>query len=466
MNASSSRPSAQKNILLLFPDQHRGDWLPMPSDGLPPTIAMPNLEKLQRGGATFTRAATPSPLCAPARACLAAGTGYFDCGVPDNSTNFPVSTPTFYQALRDAGYEVMSSGKLDLHKATKHWGENGWVDDLGRIGFTRAIDNEGKIDAVIGDIVAEKGNPSGRILGLVDLERQSGRGPYINYLKERGVAEYHVADMAYRNANPRHTGLTRLDDRHYCDNWLTANALTLLEATPRRQPWFLQVNFTGPHFPWDITESMQALSAGKEYPEVVEGCPEFRDSDMRIRSRYAAMLENIDKNIGLLLEAIDKRGESGDTVVIYCSDHGEMLGDFGLYGKCVHRRAATWVPLVIGGAGGRPGLRTDALVEMQDLAATILELAGIESSLPDSRSLVPLLGGGGAHREIQFSALDNWVSASDGRFKVVLTEGGKVELFDLRRDFWERNNIVGKEQAGLERLRDVLREAYGGEKRP
>ena len=119
------------NFLFLFPDQHRGDWIPYNKSvfnklGLEKLLLkMPNIEKIMHQGITFTNAITSSPLCAPARACLARGLRYNRCGVVDNQVNFPVNKKTYYYILREYGYCVSAVGKLDLHKPTFYWGLDG-----------------------------------------------------------------------------------------------------------------------------------------------------------------------------------------------------------------------------------------------------------------------------------------------------------------------------------------------------
>ena len=124
----------KKNILLLFPDQHRGDWLPYSDEvfaklGVPALpVKMDNLKKLMASGTTFTRAVTNSPLCVPARACLAAGRHYDRCGAYNNSFNYPLDQKTFYSVLKDGGYNVGGVGKFDVHKPILFWGRDGWIE--------------------------------------------------------------------------------------------------------------------------------------------------------------------------------------------------------------------------------------------------------------------------------------------------------------------------------------------------
>ncbi|MBI3971963.1 MAG: sulfatase-like hydrolase/transferase, partial [Chloroflexi bacterium] len=161
MNTRIDRP----NILFFLPDQHRFDFL-----GTNPALPLrtPNLDRAAAQGVRFTQAFCPSPLCAPSRACLASGRDYERCGVPNNQFDYPLSQPTYYQALRDAGYRVAGVGKFDLHKATLDWGLSGDAC-LPEWGFTEGIDNEGKMDAVRSGALEPK-------------------GPYMAHLHARGLA--------------------------------------------------------------------------------------------------------------------------------------------------------------------------------------------------------------------------------------------------------------------------------------
>ena len=109
------------NFLFLFSDQHRGDWMPCDvRNG--PFLRLPSLCSLMENGTTFTSAVTPAPLCAPARACLASGRRYRHCRVYTNGENYDACLPSFYAALRSAGYFVGGAGKFDLNKAELDWG--------------------------------------------------------------------------------------------------------------------------------------------------------------------------------------------------------------------------------------------------------------------------------------------------------------------------------------------------------
>lgn len=454
----SPSQSQRPNILLVVADQHRGDFMPW-NKGLP--LRTPTLRELASRGVTFRRATTPSPLCAPARACLASGRDYRFCGVRDNGEDFPIGSLTYYQLLRDGGYSVGGVGKFDLHKATQHWALDG-SRRLAEWGFTVGIDNEGKFDGVRSGATEP-------------------RGPYMAMLHRRGLAAAHVDD--YRARHPyRSTHATPLPDDAYCDNWITENALSVLKGFGAGQPWHLAVNFAGPHDPMDVTASMIDALGDASFP-VPEGLSDNEAEIHRaIRRNYAAMIENIDRNIEKLLEAVDRRGEFENTVVIYTSDHGEMLGDHGLWGKSTWRQASLWIPLVVSGPDVVAGAQSDGPVSLHDVAATVLSYAGIEA--PAGMESVSMrqvlagqcrthrthvtsgltLGGAGAAdlghygvkemSEVPGSPYPSgWSAVFDGRFKLVRSASGWSRVFDLEQDPGEtedlgENSGVGSVLAG------------------
>ena len=233
-----SNPSP--NILFLFPDQHRHDWLGCNSD-LP--LRTPTLDRLGEQGVRFTNTYTPSPICSPARACLATGRDYHRCGVASNGQNTPPELPTYYRHLREAGYEVAGVGKFDLHKSDHNWKLDGSAV-LDEYGFTCGIDNEGKGDAICS--YRNNGN--------------SPKGPYMQYLAEKGLVETHDAMYEPYMGKPgwlNFPAVTDLPDEAYCDNWIADNAMGFLKGFSKNKPWHLVVNFTGPHGPFDVTASMR-----------------------------------------------------------------------------------------------------------------------------------------------------------------------------------------------------------------
>jgi arylsulfatase len=419
------------NILVLFPDQWRADWLG--SFGLP--LQTPNLDRLAQLGTSFVQARCNSPLCAPSRAGLSTGLRYRACGVADNDVNLDTRLPNCWQALRAVGYRVATCGKNDLHKGDAAWSTSGWTTALGRLGFTEAREHAGKHDAA-GKLKRDTPCLYGQLLRAASAERI-----YLDDLQVRHAARRSSYHAHQAHALPRHL---------YTDDVCGQQALELLDGMPPGAPWCLWVNFPGPHEPFDPPEELAHRFDDASLPPPVRPDPTDRSDHTRIRRNYAAMMHGIDEWCGRLLAAVEERGETARTIVIFASDHGEMLGDNGRWHKSEPYDGAVRVPLIIAGPGILAGRRSDALVELCDLAPTIAVLGGAHTAPGrHGRSLLPLLVSGSAdagHRRHQIIELrsrgHDWEAVTDGRLKLVRRGDGRREVYDLVVDQYECNDLA------------------------
>lgn len=455
------------NILLIVTDQQRPDWIQdHPYLNAPPIpVPTPNLVQLAQRGTQFKHTLCASPLCAPSRAALASGREYDGCGVPDNTCNYPVDQLTYYTLLRGAGYHVLGVGKFDLDKANCDWGLDGThpaTNLLEQLGFTAGIDNAGKWDGV-----------------FAYLEEPVGpKDPYLHYLSQQVPAMdvAHCTDyLAGRHGDARATYANSdacpLTDAQYGDNWIGRNGLSLLNDVPLGEPWHLAVNFNGPHDPTDITATMAGYYRGPnryidDFPQPHHYSGPLSPADHLIaRQNYAAMIENIDRWLGKFVDAIEARGELENTIIIWTSDHGEMLGDHGYWGKVVPFQPSVCVPLVISTPGGQQGAVSNALVSLIDIPATLLDYAGVPVPAEmDGFSLRSLLEGRTSqHRGYVLSGLDSWLPAFnswrlcfDGRHKLVLGFWQQPTLFDLKYDPAETTNIAAGQPELVEYLANCI----------
>lgn len=395
------------NLLLLFPDQWRWDFNELTMGE--PLIRTPTFASVARRGSLFERAYVPSPLCAPSRAALALGREYDHQQVPSNSFDVPPGVSTFYRALRDdAKYHVMVAGKDDLTKHSGYCGTTGHNND--------GLCLNASYRAVELGYSAWQARTPGKLGTLTP-----NAGPYNAFLAESNVT---LPNGTQANAQWVHdvcfgeTGLqpgqklprsnwtcchgaqvcdvpVHLPAEYYEDNWVGQKGLEMLLQRPPGQPWYMQVNWPGPHTPFIVTKEMMDSTATRAFQPPVDYFhgPNSVDDNIVARRLYAAEVENLDGWFAQYIHATQQLGDYDNTIICISSDHGEMLGDHGDWDKSKPWEGSAHVPLVCSG----PGIRVQTVpqpVTTMDLAATWLEFAGLTGMAQStSRSLVPVLRG-------------------------------------------------------------------------
>lgn len=429
----------QPNILFIMDDQHRYDHIGADF------LATPNIDRLAARGTRFTQCCVNAPICAPSRIGLASGLQPYRLGALNNQAFLPQHITTYYQRLRAANFQVGLVGKLDLAKPDSmigHRGERPWTYGLG---FTHPHETEGKMNA-----------------GNVPVSS----GPYTHFLQAQGLAERFQRDYAERRAKGWIKGASHdsvLPEAAFHDSYIGQQSVKWIENVNADFPWHLFVSFVGPHDPFDpptaYAERYRDATMPPTIADDLAGKPAWvqqralemsPDEITETRRQYCASIELIDDWIGRILAAVEQRGMLENTVVIFASDHGEMLGDHGVYQKSVAYESALRVPLVIAGPGIPQDQVSDALVELNDLNPTICELAGL-SAQPniDARSLGPVLRGDQhEHRGETISVLDNFQCIRTATHKLIHNQNDLTELYDLVHDPDELVNIAS-EQAGL-----------------
>ncbi|MCZ7646501.1 MAG: sulfatase-like hydrolase/transferase [Planctomycetota bacterium] len=431
MSESPRRP----NLLVILDDQHRFDYLGCAGAKW---VRTPNLDKLASRGVRFTQCCTNAPVCAPARIALSAGLQPHRLGALGNSAFLPRSAPTYYQHLRDHGYYVGCVGKLDLAKPDGYNGRDGDRPATYMWGFTHPVECEGKMHA------GHSPEP---------------RGPYGLWLRERGLYEAFHQDYKRRRKEGYHVSAhdSVLPTEAFEDCYIGRRSAEWIERTPGDFPWHLFVSFVGPHDPYDPPAEYGARYRGAEMPPPIPLHPGEKPAWIRerqqayapekvleTRRQYCAAIEAIDDQVGLILAAVEKRGWTDNTYVIFASDHGEMLGDHGLYTKSVPYEAALRVPLLAAGPGIAGGRVCEAPVELIDINPTVCELAGLPAQPNlDARSFAPVLRGESAtHRSECLSGLRNFSLVRTERHKLVRSLNDETELYDLREDPHEQRNLA------------------------
>jgi len=434
---------SQPNILYIMADQHRFDYLGSMGATF---LRTPHLDRLAARGMQLTHCVTNSPICVPARISLATGLQPFRLGALDNNCYLPHTVPTHYQHFRDHSYRVGCVGKLDLAKPDHYNGRYGDRPAAYMWGFTHPEECEGKMHAGSSAIPL---------------------GPYMFYLQERGLLQRFHDDYRARKARGWVLGAAHdsvLPADAFEDAYIGRRASEWIRWVPDDFPWYYFVSFVGPHLPFDppteyaeryrhaempepIQDSLADKPAWVQQKRVVKSnSAEEAEEVTRTRRQYCAAIEAIDDQVGQILAALDDRGLAQNTYVVYSSDHGEMLGDHGLYAKSVAYEPSLRVPLLVAGPGIKPGGVTDALIELADINPTLAQLAGLppQNGL-DARSFASLLRGEcGRHRTEVISTFRNFQCVRTRDHKYIRNCGDIAELYDLQADPHELHSLASE----------------------
>lgn len=458
--------SARPNILWYCSDQQRFDTIGALGN---PHIHTPNLDRFVGEAAAFTHAYCQSPICTPSRASFL--TGMYPSAVGVNGNGFR-TFPQHYaerllpRCLRDAGYDCGLIGKL--HLASAFLRREDRVDD-GYDYFQYSHDHKG---------ANEYGNERGN--------------EYVEWLKTRGIDPDSILkrrDVAsrdeYRRAGRRagFGGLTAPTPQNdnvpphlHQTHWCTDKAIEFIQRNREAdKPWLLSINPFDPHppfdAPWqyyrrydpqqlpgahvregDLSHQRRLEAAGIDFQTRAQPLDSLRHKE--IQASYYAMIEFIDDEFGRLLDYLDAAGLRENTIVIYMSDHGEMLGDHGLLLKgCRFYEGLARVPLMISWRGQILPQQSDALIELLDIAPTLYELLGMETpAWLQGRSVAAgLREGMDKHRDFvrcEYYAATNHPDEThatmyrDRRWKLVAYHQKQIcELYDLAADPWEHHDL-------------------------
>lgn len=421
---------ARPNILILMVDQFNGTLFP---DGPADFLHAPHLKALAERSVRFANTYTASPLCAPARASFMSGQLPSRTRVYDNAAEFASDIPTFAHHLRAAGYHTALSGKMHFVGPDQlHGFEERLTTDIypADFGWTPDYTKPGeRIDWWYHNLVSVTG------AGVAEITNQM---------------EYDD-EVAYNATRKLYDLSRRHDDR----------------------PWCLTVSFTHPHDPyvarrkyWDLYENSPALD-----PEV--GTIPFDEQDphsqrllkacdydafditpeqiRRARQGYFASISYIDDKIGEILDVLERGRMADNTIVLFVSDHGDMLGDRGLWFKMCFFDGSSRVPLMIAALGWTPASIRQP-VSTLDVTPTLAALAGIDiaklAPWTDGEDLTPLATGTGGRGPVpmEYAAEGSeapLVCLRDGRFKLTLCDKDPPMLFDLEADPKELINLSG-----------------------
>jgi choline-sulfatase len=427
------------HFLFIMADQMAAPPLPFHGGKV---VKARTLSRLAAEGVVFERAYCNSPICAPSRFSMLSGRYPTTIGAFDNAAEFPASTPTLMHYLVLGGYRTILAGKMHFIGPDQlHGYEERLVTDIYPADFAWTPD--------------WRAGPSDKPSGI-SMRNVLEAGTCVRSLQ-----------MDYDD-EVEHFAIQKLYD---------------LARDEDRRPWFLTVSFSHPHPPYTIGEEhwnryrddeidlprvpaipLEKRDIHSRWLHESHGMPEARITDEHVRAArhaYYGMIEYVDDKVGRLLRVLADCGMRDDTIVVFCADHGEMLGERGMWYKQTFFEGSARVPLVFHAPARFAPRRVGSLASLADLLPTICELAGAtpaEWADPvDGRSLAALLQGASEEpeREVLCEYTDMGVIAParmirKGPYKLIYTHGHPNQLYDLERDPDELTDL-----SGSPRMKDI-----------
>ncbi len=455
-------------------------WNTMGCNGNPAAVT-PHLDQLAEESTSFDSCYTPFPLCCPSRTSLWTGLMPRHHGVLGNWRPIEpqLRTAGVAKAFRDAGYHTTYTGKWHVPGTTPS--AMGWTASSA-------------IPAVI------RGQDRGRYIEDY-REWATGRG---HTFDADHIENLTAADLAALERKPYATSQVHLED--FLEPWQTESFLGTLDARPSGAPWLAVCSYNAPHFPMVVPEPYdrlvdrsrvrlpESLATGhadkpREVREahVAKQFEHLTEMDwVEVTAHYLGLCALVDTQLGRIRARLEETGEWGRTIVVFTSDHGDMMGAHGLMekGHWLHYEEDLRVPLLVRHPD-RPPTRTDNLVSVCDIAATLCELAGVAwEERHDGRSFASMIGGtsktptrghvtaetmlhdgrpGGDGQPFhagdwQFPRDSLNASIRTHRHRYVFRSHDEAELYDLVVDPHEQTNLAHRPErsADVERLGTLL----------
>lgn len=423
------------NILFLMDDEHRADALGCAGN---PSIRTPNLDRLAAEGAMFTRAYASVPSCLASRAAILTGLSPWNHGLlgfAEQSTRWPLVAP---RAMNEAGYLTHAIGKNHF------WP---WQNTHGYAGVER---HEG-------------------------LPRTEGIDDYGLWLAQVAPgASDHATGLSW---NDRRGAVWPFKTEFHPTAWTGQRAVDFLNGYASDQPFFLKVSFHRPHPPYDPPTHWWEHYAHAELPPAYAGAwaqrwfgkftspeppeePRARLPAAQVRNSrqgYYGAISFVDEQIGRIMDTLRARELIDNTLIVFVSDHGEMLGDHHLWRKTYAYEASSRVPLIVRWGENvltaRRGRRLPHLAELRDLLPTFLDAAGSAptNALNGLSLLAPIRGETDTRWRTQLDLEHSacywvesaWTGLTDGRFKYIYwSYTGRQQLFDLENDPTELHDLA------------------------
>ncbi len=433
----NSEQTTRPNILFMMADQLRWDFLGYAGADF---IHTPNIDRLAGQSTRYTRAYSIHPLCVPARASLITGMHGLRTGILTNGQWIRPDyqrqgIKTWPERLGQLGYSTAGIGKMHFYP---------WTE---RMGFDYRSVTEDKRWPHI-------------------------RDNYYRYLRGHGTRKYtgleHDGYLENKGAV-----ISRNPWELSWDHFVGSEAVDYLQRYGAETPFAMMVGFTGPHCPYDPNEEFTAdidpALIPDPAPSVPDDCPQLKannhagnrkawngveldgwtpEQKRRVRQHYAGLVQQIDREVGAILDALEAAGQLDNTLIIFTSDHGDYVGDHDMAGKGSYYEGSCHIPLLVRDPLEPRQRVCDELVTLTDVTATLLTYAGAE--LPPELDSIPLPGlpYSGVNRPTTpprsfiLGALSDACMYLSGEWKYAKYATGEITLFNLKEDPQEQRNRI------------------------
>lgn len=430
----------QPNIILIMSDQHRGDALNCMGN---PAVISPNIDALAADGTLFTNAYSSAPSSTPARAGLLTGLSPWHHGMVGYGrmgTHYQFEMP---QMLRDLGFFTFGIGKMH------------WFPQKSLHGFHGTLlDESGRVDTK--DFISDY-----RLWFNTQVPGLNPDSTGIGWNEHRG-------------------GIYKLDENLHPTHWTAETAINMIHhyKDGNGQPLFLKISFARPHSPYDPPKRFMDMYQGRDVPAPFVGdwCkdkpyanlqdPQKASKDAAFgnfgeeyakesRRYYYANITFVDEEIGRIIAALKDEGIYDNSLVVYVSDHGDMLGDHHHWRKTYPYEGSSHIPFIVKWPEKyhyTKGGKVDEVVELRDVLPTFIDVAGGKVPAAMDGKSVKTLMDGNAGKWRKYLDLEHATCYSDDNYWCALTDGhlkyiwrlhtGTEELFDLRKDPQELHNVA------------------------
>lgn len=445
------------DIILIMTDQMRGDCMSIAGHK---DVKTPNLDTLALKGIRFPNAYSACPSCVPARAALLTGMRqehHGRVGYEDRvEWNYP---ETLAGELAKNGYYTQAVGKMHVHPQRNY------------MGFHNVILHDGNLTA-------------NRKMDLSFWEHQENCDDYFYDLKKRRGAAADLYDLGI-DSNSWVTRPWMYEESLHPTNWVTEQAIDFLRRRDTRQPFFLYLSYVRPHPPFDAPQCFFDMYRDMELEPPVTG--EWADTERwrkkglildsdtgpvdeemmrRAQRGYYACISHIDNQIGRFMMSLERYGISENAIILFTSDHGELLGDHHTFRKVQPYQGSIHIPFFISTPDkSQWGRVSEDLVELRDVLPTLVKLTGGEP--PESSDGEDLLDETRKKREYIHGEHSGFGDNAEIGNQYIVTkqdkyiwfmESGREQYFDLAKDRNEIHDGIpdSKYQARISELRNIL----------